>query len=65
MMYLKLDAPSSLITNFYTSFERYKFLRLPLGRGWVKTSLRERLTKHENCNGAVGIADDVQVFGNE
>ena len=30
------------------------------------TSLRGRLTKtYENCKGAVGIADDVQVFGNK
>ena len=35
-----------------------------MGTGRVKTSVRGRLT-YENCKGAVGVADDVQVFRNE
>ena len=31
----------------------------------AEQGFNRRLTKHENCKGAVGEADDVQVFGNE
>ena len=53
-------------TTFYTPFERYKFLRMPLSRGSVKTSFERKIDQtYESCKGAAGITDDVQVFGNE
>ena len=36
---------------------------MPLSTGWVFE--RKIDQTYENCKGTVGIADDVQVFGNE
>ena len=63
---MKLDAASSLMTTFYTPFGRYKFLRMPFGLGMSQDIFQRKIDQtYENCKDAVGIADDVQVFGNE
>ena len=63
---VKLDATSSLITTFYTPLGRYKFLRMPFGLRMSQDILQWKIDQiYENCKGLVGIADVVQVFGNE
>ena len=63
---VKTDAASLLMTNFYTPFGRYKFLRMPLGVRMSQDIFQWQIDKtYENCKGVLGIADHVQVFGNE
>ena len=63
---VKLDAASSLMTTFHTPFGRYKFLRMPFHLRMSQDSLQQKIDPmYESCKGAAGIADDVQVFGNE
>ena len=63
---VKLDAASSLMTTFYTPFNRYKFLRMSFGLRMSQEIFQRKIGQtHKNCRGTVGIADDVQVFGNE
>ena len=62
----KCDAASSLMTTFYTPFGRYKFLIMPFGLQMSQDIFQRKIEKtYENYKGAVGIAVDAQVFGNE
>ncbi|KAI8520241.1 hypothetical protein Bbelb_034980 [Branchiostoma belcheri] len=62
----KIDEESSLLTTFNTPFGWYKFNRLPFG---LKVSQdvfqREIDDAYRNCRGAIGIADDIQVYGED
>ena len=63
---VKLDAASTLMPTFHTPFGRYKFLRRPFGLRMSQDLFQQKIDQtYENCNVPVGIADDVQVFGNE
>ena len=63
---VKLDAASSLMTTFHTPFGRYKFLRMPFRLRISQDIFQWKIDQmYESCKGAVGIADDMQVFGNE
>ena len=54
------------MTTLHTPFGRYKFLRMPFGLRMSQDIFQQKIDQmYENCKGAVGIADDVQVFGNE
>ena len=54
------------MTTFYILFGRYRFLRMPFGLRISQDIFQRKIDQiYENYRGAVGIADDVQVFGNE
>ena len=62
---MKPDAASSLMTTFHIPFGRYKFLRMPFGLMMSQDIFQQNIDQmYENCKGAIGITDDVQVFGN-
>ena len=63
---MKLDAASSPMTNFYTPFGRYKFLRMSFGLRMSQDIFQQNIDQtYENCKGAVGLADYVQLLSNE
>ena len=63
---VKHNAASLLITTFFTPFGRYQLLRLPFGLRMSQDIMQRKINqRYKNCKGAVGIAYDVQVFGNE
>ena len=54
------------MTTFYIPFGRNKFLRMSFGLSMSQDIFQRKIDQtYENCRGAVGIADDVQIFGNE
>ena len=62
---MKLDVAPSPMTTFYTTFGRYKLLQEPFGLRISQDIFQRKIDqKYENCRGAVGIADDLQVFFN-
>ena len=61
-----LDYESSLLTTFNTPWGRFRFLRMPFGLKMSQDVFQRKIGQaFENCMGAVGIADDIQVFGND
>ena len=63
---IKLDEDSILLTTFNTHKGRYKFLRMLFGLQMSQDIFKKKIDKtYEKCTGAVGIADDIQVFGND
>jgi hypothetical protein len=61
---LELDDVSSTLTTFNSPFGRFKFLRLPFGLKISQDLFQERMDLIlQRCPGAIGIADDVTVFG--
>ena len=61
---VKLDEKSSYLTTFNTPFGRYRFLRMPFGRRMSQDIFQFKIDEtYRDCQGAVGIADDVTVYG--
>ena len=63
---MKLGAASSIMTTFYIPFGWCKFSGMPF---WLRLSqdiFQRKIDQiYENCWGALGIADDLQVFVND
>ena len=63
---VKLDGESTLLTTFNTHKGRYKFLHMPFGLKMSQDVFQKKIDQtYEKCKGAVGIADDIQVFGSD
>ncbi|KAI8487979.1 hypothetical protein Bbelb_344270 [Branchiostoma belcheri] len=61
---IKIDEESSLLTTFNTPFGRFKFNRLPFGLKVSQDVFQRKVDEtYRGCKGAIGIADDIQVFG--
>ena len=61
---VKLDAPSSYLTTFWTPFGRYRWLRMPFGIATAPEEYQRR--QHEALEGLPGIyviADDILITG--
>ena len=59
-----LDEESSYLTTFNSPFGRYRFKRMPFGLKMSQDVFQSKIDQtFEGCNGAVGIADDIVVFG--
>ena len=63
---LKLDDKSSYLTTFNTHRYSYRFLRMPFGLRMSQDIFQKEIDEtHEKCRVAVGIADDINMFGRE
>ena len=63
---IKLDEEQTLLTTFNTHKGRCKFLRMPFGLKMSQDIFQKKMDQAcERCKGAVGITDDIQVFGND
>ncbi|XP_006811648.1 uncharacterized protein LOC100366641 [Saccoglossus kowalevskii] len=61
---VKLDEESSVLTTINTPFGRYRFLRMPFGLRMIQDVFQFKVDEaYRNCKGAIGIADDIQVYG--
>jgi len=61
---VKLDEKSSYLTTFNTPFGRYRFLRMPFGLRMSQDIFQFKIDEtYRDCQGAIGIADDVTVYG--
>ena len=59
-----LDQDSSLLTTFNSPFSRYCFLRLPFGLVCSQDIFQKKMDQIlEECQGCIGIADDITVHG--
>ena len=72
--FIKLDAKdeywaihldeSSLLTCFNIPFGRYKYLRCPFGLKASQDILQQKMDQVvEDCKGAIGISDDICIYG--
>lgn len=61
---VKLDHESSMLTTFNTLLGRYRYLRMPFGLVMSQDVFQRKMDQIlEQCDGCIGIADDVIVFG--
>ncbi|XP_035676225.1 uncharacterized protein K02A2.6-like [Branchiostoma floridae] len=61
---IKIDEESSLLTTFNTPYGRFKFNRLPFGLKVSQDVFQRKIDEtYRGCKGAIGIADDIQVYG--
>ena len=61
---VKLDEESSYLTTFNTPFGRYRFLKMPFGLRMSQDIFQFKIDEtYRDCQGAIGIADDVTVYG--
>ena len=61
---VKLVEESSYLTTFNTPFGRFRFLRLPFGLRMSQDIFQFKIDEtYRNCLGAIGIADDITVYG--
>ena len=52
--------------TFNTPWGRFRFLRMPFGLKMSQDVFQKKIDQaFENCKGAVGIADDIQVFSTD
>ncbi len=59
-----LDEESSYLTTFNTPWGRYRYLRCPFGVKSSQDEFQRRMDAIlQQCNGTIGIADDVVVYG--
>ena len=64
--HIKLEKDSSMLTCFNSPFGRYRFLKLPFGLKLSQDVFQLLMDEvYEGCQGAAGIADDINVFGQE
>ena len=60
-----LDKASSLLTTFNSPFGRFCYKRMPFGLNVRQDVFQHRMDQIlEQCDGVIGIADDIIVFGN-
>ena len=63
-LHIPLDEESSWMTTMYTSYGRYRWLRLPFGIASAPEEFQMRLTTAlEGLEGIICIADDILVYG--
>ncbi len=63
---VRLDEESSLLTTFNSPFGRYRYTRLPFGLKVSQDVFQEKMDfLLDRCQGAVGIADDITVYGKD
>ncbi len=61
---VELDKESQLLTTFNSPFGRFCFERMPFGLVMSQDVFQQKMDQIlEQCSGAIGIADDVIVFG--
>ena len=61
---VNLDLESSYLTTFNSPFGRYRFLRMPFGLKMSQDVFQAKIDQtFEGCNGTIGIADDIVVYG--
>ena len=61
---VELDEESSYLTTFNSPYGRYRFLRMPFGLKMSQDVFQAKIDQtFEGCNGVIGIADDIVVFG--
>ena len=61
---IKLDEESSYLTTFNTPFGRFRCLRMPFGLRMSQDIFQFKIDEtYRNCHGAIGIADDITVYG--
>ena len=61
-----LDYESSLLTTFNTPWGRYRFVRLPFGLACSQDIFQRMMDQIiERCEGIIGIADDIVVYGKD
>ena len=61
---VKLDEESSFLTTFNTPFGRFQCLRMPFGLRMSQDIFQFKIDEtYRNCHGAIGIADDITVYG--
>ena len=59
-----LNQDSSMLTTFNSPFSRYRFLRLPFGLVCSQDIFQKKMDQIlEECQGCIGIADDITVHG--
>ncbi|XP_020903454.1 uncharacterized protein K02A2.6 [Exaiptasia diaphana] len=59
-----LDEESSYLTTFNSPYGRYRFKRMPFGLKMFQDIFQTRIDQtFEGCNGVIGIADDIVVYG--
>ena len=59
-----LDEESSYLTTFNSPYGRYRFKRMPFGLKMSQDIFQTRIDQtFEGCNGVIGIADDIVVYG--
>ena len=59
-----LDKESSYLTTFNSPFGRYRFKRMPFGLKMSQDVFQTKIDQtFDGCEGVVGIADDIVVFG--
>ena len=63
---VKLDEESSYLTTFNTHRGRFRYERVSFGLNSSQDIFQKRMDQiFERCNGAIPIADDIQVFGTD
>ena len=63
---INLDEESSYLTTFNTPYGRYRFLKMPFGLNTSQDVFQQLMDEtYAGCQGAAGIADDIQIFGRE
>ena len=61
---VELDQESSYLTTFNSPFGRYRFLRMPFGLRMSQDVFQAKIDQtFEDCEGTIGIADDIVIFG--
>ena len=61
---VQLDEQSSYLTTFNSPFGRYRFLRMPFGLKMSQDVFQRKIDQtYEGCEGVIGIADDIVVYG--
>ena len=61
---VKLDEEFSYLTTFNTPFGRFRFLRMPFGLRMSQDIFQFKIDEtYRDCQGAIGIADDVTAYG--
>ena len=63
---INLDEESSYLTTLNTTYERYRFLKMPFGLSTSQDVLQQMMDEtYAGCQEAAGIADDIHIFGHE
>ena len=63
---VKLDEESLYLTIINTHWGMYRFLAMPLCLRMLQDIFQKKIDEtYEKCRGAVGIADDINIFGTE
>ena len=65
-LFIVLDYELSLLTTFNTPWGRYRFIHLPWGLTCAQDIFQQMMDRIlEHCEGVIGIADDVVIYGKD